>query len=62
MSKPTLQRQMKSCIKLGIKSFDGIDGEHNLLCPACNSIGDLQKEGHLLCPNENCRTGRFFTG
>ncbi len=61
MTKPTLIKQMKSCIKMKIPIFEGIDGEHNLLCPTCNNFGDVQKEGHLLCPNDNCRVGRFFT-
>lgn len=60
--KPTLLQQIKSCIKLEIDFFHGVDGEHNLLCPACDEFGDVQKVGHLLCPNDECRVGRFFTG
>jgi len=52
---------MKTCIRLGISSFVGIDGEHNLLCPACDKFGYVTKTGHLLCPNEDCRVERFFT-
>ena len=62
MSTSYLAKQIKACIRLGIDSFSGVDGDHNLLCPACECFGDLQKAGHLLCPNEECRVGRFFTG
>ena len=62
MSKITLQQQIKTCIRLEIDFFNGIDGSHNLLCPACESFGDLQRGGYLICPNDNCRVGRFFTG
>jgi len=62
MSKPTtLQQQIKSCIKLEIDFFDGINGKNNLLCPKCDTLGTLESAGDLICPNEECRVGRFFT-
>ena len=62
MKTTTLQQQIKSCMELEIHFFDGIHGENNLLCPKCDTVGKLESAGHLLCPNNNCRVGRFFTG
>ena len=58
MDKPTLQQQIKSCITLEIHFFDGIHGKNNLLCPKCDT---LESAGHMLCPNDEYRVGRFFT-
>ena len=36
-------------------------GEHVISCPACKGKG-IKFDGHWLCPNDECRVGRFFTG
>jgi len=36
-------------------------GEQIISYLACNERG-IKFDGHWLCPNDECRVGRFFTG
>ena len=36
-------------------------GDHIISCPACKERGH-KFDGQWMCPNDDCRVRRFFTG
>jgi len=59
----TLHQEIDIALKAGFDSFNsGKHGEHTLTCPKCKTVGNSQsKDGFIICGNNECRVGRFFT-